>query len=151
MAFSKIRNLHIVKDSNEGTVFLSIFDKNITISFGFDVPIEYVCKCVEYLECLENTISNCIRNDAIRYYKKNKELLSEEKFENLKSASDIFQVIIPKTMIIKKSNADNEPTFVIVFSNKMDKTQLLMWEIGREMVRFKGKFIERGNLHRDLL
>lgn len=100
----------------EGITLFALFNQNIDIMFGEDVPINYAEKCVDSLNCLSEKIVSHLCESAIRYCNDTKENVYNPDLETIPSDikdREILKYIKPIGVYIEEVRDLNKLAFFV--------------------------------------
>ncbi len=103
-----VRNVQEADYGFEGEVFFRLYDRYIRLYMSDPIPMDYIQKCVEYLNSLSDEVIHSWASASIRYCDTFSEWVGKptRTFDN---PHDVFELIEPKTLIIDQPNNPNEP------------------------------------------
>ena len=137
-----IKNIRKGEFGIEGTLYVPVFNKEITVFFDEDVPLEYVEQCTEYLINISDEILDKLCCSSIGYCESMRKFFDELKInipQNMKS-KEILNYISPNSISVENPENSNIIAFEMELNCDWEPEHGMEWIIRDNKVLYVGLF-----------
>ena len=134
-----LKNIKATDEEIEGEVFFSLFDKYIGFFTERTVGLDYVKRCAECLNSMNEEVIEDLCSASIRYCNEVLKLNDEQsmKFEN---PQDILKLIYPARLIVPYPENDYEPIIHLELNCEWEKEHGLEWIVRDNKVLYVSSY-----------
>ena len=134
-----LKNIKATDEEIEGEVFFSLFDKYIDFFTEGTVGLDYVKKCAEYLNSVNEKVIEDLCLASISYHNEILKLNGENsiKFDN---PQDILKSIYPACLVVPYPENGNEPIVHLELNCEWEKEHGLEWIVRNNKVLYVSSY-----------
>lgn len=134
-----LKNIKATDEEIEGKVFFSLFDKYIGFFTEGTVDLDYVKKCAEYLNSINEKVIEDLCLASIRYCNEILKL-NDEQFIKFENPQDILKLIYPACLIVPYPENDDEPIIHLELNCEWEKEHGLEWIVRDNKVLYVSSY-----------
>lgn len=134
-----IKNPKDGKYGLEGEVFFGLFNEYIDFAAEEYVGLDYVTRCAQYLNVLNETVIEDLCAASIRYCN---EFLSEvgEEVKSFPHQRDVLSLIYPSVLIVPEPENGDEPVVHLELNCEWEEEHGMEWIVRGDKVLYVGAF-----------
>lgn len=123
----------------QGEAFIALFDRYVQFAVEDASGIEYVEKCVLYVNSLDASIIDLLCQASIRYCNDFLEMVGEDP-KQFGSSQEVLKLVSPSTLIVPNEKIPGEPVIHMELNCEWEIEHGMEWIIRDKRVLYVGGF-----------